>query len=181
MCKCSVMLSHYWGGVWKAWTSSITQAVQRHKCLVSPFPFTGCCVCLPCPVSWVEERWEPHETLKVVWPTPKCKREKCDGADPTLGGCESGTTTTQSSLSGDIHVLLRFIYCKDFIPKLASYPSNLWDICFVRVICHWIKFLHKPFISYCALVYWGHPRLTCKTTGNAFLAHIVILTRGLKS
>lgn len=107
--------------------------------------------------------------------------EKCDGADPTWGGCESGTTTTQSSLSGDILVLPRFIYCKDFIPKLASYPSNLWDICFVRVICHWIKFLHKPFISYCALVYWGHPRLTCKTTGNAFLAHSVILTWGLKS
>lgn len=62
--------------------------------------------------------------------------EKCDGVDPALGGCESGTTTTQPSLSGDIHVLLWLIYCKDFIPKLASYPSNLWDICFVRVICH---------------------------------------------
>ena len=72
-------------------------------------------------------------------------------------------------------------YCKDFMPKLASYPSKLWDICFVRVICNWIKFLCKPFISYCALVYWGHPRLTCKTAGDAFFAHSVILTWGIKS
>lgn len=67
------------------------------------------------------------------------------------------------------------------MPQLASYGSKLWDISFVRIICHWIKFLCKPFISYCTLVDWGrHLRLICKTAGVRFLAHSAILTWSFK-
>lgn len=60
--------------------------------------------------SWREESQEPCKTAKAAGTTPQmqvCK--KCDGADPTLGGHELGTTVTEPSFFADIHVLLCLI------------------------------------------------------------------------
>lgn len=48
--------------------------------------------------SLTKQQWQPEPPLK-------CKHEKCDGADPTLGGHELGTTATEPSFVEDIHVL----------------------------------------------------------------------------
>lgn len=102
-----------------------------------------------------------------------------EGLDSTCSLCTFCTTATEHGLFAKFYPLLCLVI--GLIPKLASGPSNLWDIAFSRAICHWIKFLCKPFISYCALVHWGHLTLTCKTAGDVFLAHSVILMRGFKS
>lgn len=135
---------------------------------------------LPCAFPREEESREPHETAKAARTTPETQAcHQCDGADPALGGHELGTTATEPSFFAAIHALLCLsakILCQSwqFIPASSG-------ISVLLVICHWIKFLCKVFISYCGPVYWGHPRLTCKTAGNGFLAHSVIPTRGFIS
>lgn len=61
-------------------------------------------------VSW--GRREAGSTTKQQWqpePPLKCKHDKSDGADPTLGGHELGNTATEPSFVEDIHVLPCFI------------------------------------------------------------------------
>lgn len=53
-------------------------------------------------------RREAESTTKQHWqpePPLKCKNDKCDGTDPTLGGHELGTTATELSFVEVIHVL----------------------------------------------------------------------------
>lgn len=65
---------------------------------------------LPCAFPREGESQEPHKTVKRQPEPPlKCKHDKSDGADPTLGGHELGNTATEPSFVEDIHVLPCFI------------------------------------------------------------------------